>query len=488
MNTTLAAESLEELEIEAPDVVRLARLVSLAVRVERHLLRRLRLELLPGVDVGSEADLWFSSLVESRGSGSFVIGAAVALLLRRDLANDPATFARAASITKIEHRHLPASIQLEEQVHAIAAQGGDDVLSRIDAAMSPALRALREGGEHGKEVARWAMRALPRFDPIVRESTMALALLLGASALLGGRRIVRERTSSRVSLSRFAWAIPPAALSERVRVAMEVTDNTVRFVDDTGNQPVLELPSTIPRLLEVSWAHGDTEIVNLIEAEIGNSFQVDSGVGALTLRTLDGNEYLLQTQSAEQPPRSAPPDLDTEKTTCFVVMGFGKKTDFETGRILDLDESYLRLIKPAVEAAGLKCVRADEIAHTGLIDMPMYETLLKAEVVLVDLSTSDRNAIYQLGVRHALRPYTTVIIAEEQMMKSPTFDLGYLVIRKYQHLGEEIAVSEAKRFTRELTKAIKEILAISPEFRTDSPVYKFIERLTPPSVPRGPTG
>ena len=47
--------------------------------------------------------------------------------------------------------------------------------------------------------------------------------------------------------------------------------------------------------------------------------------------------------------------------TCFVVMGFGKKTDFETGRTLDLDKSYINMIKPAVEAAGLKCVRADEI-------------------------------------------------------------------------------------------------------------------------------
>ena len=52
----------------------------------------------------------------------------------------------------------------------------------------------------------------------------------------------------------------------------------------------------------------------------------------------------------------------TAQGTCFVVMGFGKKTDFETGRVLDLDQSYKNLIKPAVEAAGLKCIRADEIA------------------------------------------------------------------------------------------------------------------------------
>ena len=175
-------------------------------------------------------------------------------------------------------------------------------------------------------------------------------------------------------------------------------------------------------------------------------------------------------------------DPTGESGTCFVVMGFGKKNDFETGRVLDLDQSYHNLIKPAVEAARLNCIRADEIVHSGLIDVPMYEQLLKADVVVADVSTSNRNALYELGVRHALRPYTTVIIAEEQMMKSPTFDLSHIVIRKYRHLGEDIGVSEAKRFTSELTEAIREIMAREPKLRWDSPVYKFIDRLTPPSI------
>lgn len=180
------------------------------------------------------------------------------------------------------------------------------------------------------------------------------------------------------------------------------------------------------------------------------------------------------------------PSVDKEETgvagTCFVVMGFGKKTDFETGRVLDLNQSYQNLIKPAVEAAGLKCIRADEIAHSGLIDVPMYDLLLKADVVVADLSTSNRNAIYELGVRHALRPYTTVIVAEEELLKSPFFDLNHIVIRKYKHLGEDIGVSEAKRFTGELTSALKEIMARKAKLRWDSPVYQFIERLTPPSI------
>ena len=118
---------------------------------------------------------------------------------------------------------------------------------------------------------------------------------------------------------------------------------------------------------------------------------------------------------------TSPANSNQPTGTCFVVMGFGKKNDFETGRVLDLDQSYLNLIKPAVEATGLKCIRADEIVHSGLIDVPMYEQLLKSDVVVADLSTSNRNAIYEFGVRHALRPYTTVVISEELLMKSPFF-------------------------------------------------------------------
>jgi hypothetical protein len=39
-----------------------------------------------------------------------------------------------------------------------------------------------------------------------------------------------------------------------------------------------------------------------------------------------------------------------------------------------------------------------------------------------------------------------------------------------------------RRFTAELTGAIKDILAKEPELRRDSPVYTFLERLTPPSI------
>jgi tetratricopeptide (TPR) repeat protein len=169
--------------------------------------------------------------------------------------------------------------------------------------------------------------------------------------------------------------------------------------------------------------------------------------------------------------------MSTPKKTCFVVMGFGEKVDFQTGRKLNLDASYHNMIKPTVEEAGLECIRADEIVHSGIIDLPMYEQLLKADVVIADLSTYNPNAFYELGVRHALRPFSTIVIAEDKL--NYPFDVNHIVIRRYKHLGDDIGVGDARKFSAELKQALKVILNNQAN---DSPVYEFLNGLAPPQL------
>lgn len=169
--------------------------------------------------------------------------------------------------------------------------------------------------------------------------------------------------------------------------------------------------------------------------------------------------------------------MSKEKKNCFVVMGFGEKVDFQTGRKLNLDASYHNMIKPAVEDAGLECIRADEIVHSGVIDVPMYERLLKADVVIADLSTYNANAFYELGVRHALRPFSTVVVAEDKL--NYPFDVNHIVIRRYKHLGDDIGVGDARKFSAELKKALAAILENQAN---DSPVYEFLDGLMPPHM------
>lgn len=130
------------------------------------------------------------------------------------------------------------------------------------------------------------------------------------------------------------------------------------------------------------------------------------------------------------------------------------------------------IIRRAVTDAGLDCIRADDGIHSGLIDKPMYELLLEADVVIADLSTANPNALYELGVRHALRPHQTIVIAENEL-KYP-FDLHHVVIRPYHHLGKYIDAEEGDRARDELKKAIETALDPPP---IDSPVYTYLPHL-----------
>ena len=175
------------------------------------------------------------------------------------------------------------------------------------------------------------------------------------------------------------------------------------------------------------------------------------------------------------------PDKSVKKT-CFVVMGFGEKTDFQSNpqRVLNLNKTFEYIIQPAVEESGLECIRADTIIHSTVIDKPMYEQLLEADLVIADLSTSNANAIYELGVRHALRPHTTIVMAESNF-KFP-FDFSHLTILMYEHLGKEIGYGEVVRVKAELKKKIAHLLD-NPD--VDSPVFLFLRPFRPPRRKRG---
>lgn len=166
--------------------------------------------------------------------------------------------------------------------------------------------------------------------------------------------------------------------------------------------------------------------------------------------------------------------------TCFVVMGSGEKTDYKTSRVLDLNKTHKHIIKKADEAAGPVCVRADEIPHSGTIDAPTYEQLLDADLVIADLSTSNLNAAYELGIRHALKPSTTIIIAEDQF--SSPFDLNHIVGRSYRHDGTALDIDVVEEFRDKLTQAIKDIMV---DGRVDSPVYTFMPLTAPSRKPAG---
>ena len=169
-----------------------------------------------------------------------------------------------------------------------------------------------------------------------------------------------------------------------------------------------------------------------------------------------------------------------KKKICFVIMGFGKKTDPSTGKTLDLDKTYKNIIQPAVLLSEFECVRADEIQDSGIIDRSMYALLIQSDLVIADISTFNPNAIYELGIRHAVKPFSTIVIKEREG-KVP-FDLDHTRTFKYTHLGEDIGSDEAERCVKDLSSLIN---SITKNQQADSPLYEYFNTIQPPTLPDG---
>lgn len=169
-----------------------------------------------------------------------------------------------------------------------------------------------------------------------------------------------------------------------------------------------------------------------------------------------------------------------KKKICFVIMGFGKKTDPSTGKTLDLDKTYKNIIQPAVLLSEYECVRADEIQDSGIIDRSMYALLIQSDLVIADISTFNPNAIYELGIRHAVKPFSTIVLKEKEG-KVP-FDLDHTRTFKYTHLGEDIGSDEAERCVKDLSNLIN---TVSKNQQTDSPLYEYFNSIEPPKLPEG---
>jgi hypothetical protein len=468
---------ISQLADESPDALRLARVVSLAVLIEPQLLRRARLELLKGVDAGAEADLWLSHLVRTRGPRGITLLPRAAELLRADLARRPGRFQKAWLLTEEMHRGSPQTVILEEKINRLSAKPDGRALREIEALFESVAETLRrEEGRSG--LLNWVASALPRLPAQVRKLGAAQMLATASYFHLTSNLPLDEKSKGGDLPDWLSWAIPKHL--PPFDLGVQLVEGGVLVGGPAPPENTIPVPGTNPLIVELSWPLGQGRHVEQVRLARGERRKVAAPPVEIQLRTAHGARYVIAPQHEGAAAEPEPAER-ADRKTCFVVMGFGEKVDFETGRKLNLDASYQNIIEPAVQAAGLECVRADAITHSGVIEVPLYDRLLKADVVVADLSTSNSGAFYQLGVRYGLRPYTTILICEDGATSFP-FDINHIIIRKYKHLGSDIGVREAKRFQKELTGAITEAVSRNPP-ATDSPVYTFLEDLVPPSLP-----
>jgi tetratricopeptide (TPR) repeat protein len=156
----------------------------------------------------------------------------------------------------------------------------------------------------------------------------------------------------------------------------------------------------------------------------------------------------------------------------FIVMPFGEKEG------INFNQIYLDLIKPALLQVGLEPFRADEEILPGDIRADMFQELLMADLVIADLSISNANAWYELGVRHGLRSHGIVQIRSGET--SIPFDVCVDRTLHY-HLKKGAPDPDFIETDREaLGKVALETLRSNPYRQPVSPVYQYLPYLQEP--------
>ena len=160
-------------------------------------------------------------------------------------------------------------------------------------------------------------------------------------------------------------------------------------------------------------------------------------------------------------------------------MGYGVKKIPGTLVKLNLDDVYFKFIKPVLSRNHLKSVystqayRGDEVPTSLAINKNFITSIFLADIVIADISTLNQNAIYELGLRHAMRPKSTIILCEELTInKYPFFDISMNPQLRYHR--KKIVSDENYRKT--LQDKLEDILISCLESNTDyidSPVFDF---------------
>ncbi|OGO13159.1 MAG: hypothetical protein A2032_01855 [Chloroflexi bacterium RBG_19FT_COMBO_49_13] len=139
-----------------------------------------------------------------------------------------------------------------------------------------------------------------------------------------------------------------------------------------------------------------------------------------------------------------------EKRFAFVIMPFAAP----------FDSVYQKLIKPAVESCGIKCVRADEDSQ-GQIHGQMLQRIFESSVVVADISNLNANVFYELGVAHSSSCKTVVICELGSLAKVP-FDIAPYRVLAYRHPGQVSAYFDEDSI-QSLAAEISSVLADQSE-------------------------
>jgi hypothetical protein len=173
----------------------------------------------------------------------------------------------------------------------------------------------------------------------------------------------------------------------------------------------------------------------------------------------------------------------SDRPLCFVLMPFGTKPD-PTGKAeVDFDAIYREALAPGITDAGMVPIRADEERLGGVIHRAMFERLLLCDFAVADLTMANPNVLYELGIRHAARPHTTLTVYASG--KPLPFDVAPLRTHPYDLTARNVLAPAAAAALRDgVRDQLRELRRVAQTGDvTDSPLFQLIADWRPEQLP-----
>jgi hypothetical protein len=155
---------------------------------------------------------------------------------------------------------------------------------------------------------------------------------------------------------------------------------------------------------------------------------------------------------------------------CFYITPIGDEAS-EGRRHADFMMEYI--IKPAVEESGLKVIRADQMGKPGMIGKQVIEHILKARLVVADLSFHNPNVFYELCLRHATRLPTVQV---KRTLDSLPFDLNQYTTISIETRDPYTLVPKIPTYVAEVANQVRQALRDSQS--GDNPISLYYPSAT----------
>jgi hypothetical protein len=154
---------------------------------------------------------------------------------------------------------------------------------------------------------------------------------------------------------------------------------------------------------------------------------------------------------------------------CFIICPIGEVGSEERRHS---DVIFGSLLEPILEEFKLKAFRANDIAEPGMITRQVIERLVRARLVIADLSFNNPNVFYELAIRHTLRKPVVQIIRKGDKLP---FDTGQERTIQLELSDAYSAIPALRVAQAEIAETIRRALA--PDSVVDNPISTFFPSL-----------